>query len=337
MNTKETKKPNPILNKDKIIFEQEDSIAGIESVFSFKDGDLLVFQNKFSIIYDGKTFNKKLKLDFLGASCAFCYLSEKEFILLKDFYFSLYRFDKNRTNFKEIYTVDKNKYQETNKKIFNLSNNNLISLAEIYFTPVIKVFGRIEDNYELIENHNLKDIDEVINLENDEFLTIKKFMNQDYILLKVYNNKDYIVNRKNEINCILNGKRRIYFSDLPILKVDKNKILIGGIMFLNIICTETLQLETTIKISPQIKSLRLLGNNCIILIETLKNFKEIKYNLTRVWINFIMNDIIKKESIDITEEMGEFKTLFGIHNYMDKGLATIGDQYQLKIYENLVD
>ena len=57
----ENKKTKKILNEDKIIFEIEDEMTGIESIFTFKDGDILVFKNNIcSIVYDGKTFNKNI-------------------------------------------------------------------------------------------------------------------------------------------------------------------------------------------------------------------------------------------------------------------------------------
>ena len=71
---KSNKKELNILNKKNIIFEYEDILKGIESIFCFKDGDFLVFKNTFSLLYDGKTFEIKLELDFLGALCAFCYI-----------------------------------------------------------------------------------------------------------------------------------------------------------------------------------------------------------------------------------------------------------------------
>ena len=70
------KKEANILNNKNIIFEHEDIIKGIESIFSFKDGDFLVLKNTFSLLYDGKTFQIKLELGFLGALCAF-YIYQK--------------------------------------------------------------------------------------------------------------------------------------------------------------------------------------------------------------------------------------------------------------------
>ena len=344
----ENKKEKKILNEDNIIFEIEDEKTGIESIFSFKNGDLLVFKNNIcSILYDGKTFSEKLELSFLGALCSFCYLNEEEFIVIKDFYFSLYKFENNRTNCKLVTTINKNEYQEINKKIFCLSNNDLLSVSELYFEPIIKIFRRITENnqfkeYKLLDNYKLDEIGDVINLEDDKFLTIKKNQNKDNILLKIYSNKNYIILKNNRIQCTVNNKRRIsFFSDLPFFKVNNNRILFGNTSFLYIFGIDTLELETTLKISPKIRGIRMLRDNSIILFESNKELiglrSVLSYYISKVQIDFENNEFIKKETEVITEKIGEYKTLFNICNYLDNGLATITDQYKLKIYKNMID
>lgn len=329
---------NKILNKENIIFIHEDSKGGIESIFSFKDGDLLVFKNTFSIIFDGNTFQQKLVLPFLGAICAFLYLSEEEFILLKGNHFSLFKFKKGRTEYQKLYTVT-NDYEE-NKKIFHLSNDNLIKLGEFNFEQIIKIYQRNNNgsspSYNIIENTELKDIDCVYNLEQDEFLTIQNIQNSDEIFFKVYSNIDYTILRFNRINCTVNNKRRIYFSQMPFFKVGKNKILYGSIFYLNIFGIDTLELETTVNISESIKDIKLLSNDCIILVECQDiNWKEKNYFLTKIWFDFEKNEIKKKETTDITDKTGDYKTLFNIYNYLDNGLATISDHSKLKVYKNI--
>lgn len=338
---------NSLLKKENIIFEHEDRINGIESVFFFKDGDILIFKNTVSVIYDGKTFKEKIKLTFLGALCAFCYLSEEEFILIKDEHFALYTFKNERKTCEVISKVYHHNLNdlEKNKNIFRLSNDDLINIRLIRLEPIVKLYRRVEDknkckSYELIDNNELNDIDEVINLEKDQFLTIKKFQNLDQILFKVYSNKDYSILTFNRINCRAHGKRRIFFSDLPFFKVKKNKLFMGSISYFNLFDIDTLELETTINISPEIRLIQVLNNNCVFFVECDKILeglkRNVKYDLTKVIIDFESNDIIKKESNDITDEIGEYKTLFNIFNYLDNGLATITDNYSLKIYKNLI-
>ena len=116
----------------------------------------------------------------------------------------------------------------------------------------------------------------------------------------------------------------------------------GSISYFNIFDIDTLELETIINISPEIRSIQLLNNKCALFIDYedynisfwgLK--RSVKYNLTKVFIDFETNEIIKRESHDITNELGEYKTLFYVYNYLDHGFATITDNCLLKIYKNV--
>ena len=142
------KKETNILNNKNIIFEHEDIIKGIESIFSFKDGDFLVLKNTFSLLYDGKTFQIKLELGFLGALCAFCYISEDEFIVIKDYLLTLYKFKNNRTACDEISIIHENYlHEEQNKKLFKLSNNDLLNITQnLLYPKKYRIFRRIEEN-----------------------------------------------------------------------------------------------------------------------------------------------------------------------------------------------
>ena len=122
----------------------------------------------------------------------------------------------------------------------------------------------------------------------------------------------------------------------------KNKLFYASISYFNIFDIDTLELETIINISPEIRSIQVLNNNCALFIDYedynisfwgLK--RSVKYNLTKVFIDFETNEIIKKESHDITNELGEYKTLFYVYNYLDNGFATITDNCLLKIYKNV--
>ena len=112
-----------------------------------------------------------------------------------------------------------------------------------------------------------------------------------------------------------------------------------GISFINIIETDNLELETTIKISENIIDLRLLNNNYIVFVEQYKALvgwkQELKFYLTKIWIDFDYNDLIKKESNEITDELGEYKALFRIFSFGDTGLATITEQNKLTIYNSI--
>jgi hypothetical protein len=334
-----------ILNKENLIFEHKDEKSGIESIFCFKDGDIIVFKNTFSVLYDGKTFEEKIKIKDLGALCAFCYISEDEFILLKQSYLALYRFSNSRKALEKIAIIHENVLEE-NKKLFVLSNNDLLNITQISLEPQrSRIFRRVEDNheflmYDLLPDNLLEDIvdiEYVINLEDDEFLTFKRVLYPEEILLKVYSNESYLIKRFNRIKCILGSKRMIYYSNLPIFKM-KKKILLPGVCFLNIIDVITLELETTIKISEEIKDIQIFGDNCMALFECYRDYIENKrifdFYLSKVLIDFESNYMIKKERMKINDEAGIYKTLFKVFNYKEKGLATITDQNYLKIYKN---
>ena len=343
---KEESTSEKILNEENKIFEHNDIIKGIESIFCFKDGDILVFKNTYSILYDGKSFKEKLRISFMGALCAFCYLSEEEFILLKDSYLSLYKFSNNRTQLKEICVIHKHNY-ENNKKIFVLSNNDLLNIYQVCINPLeYNIFRRIENNNEFVRYdllspaliEEIKDIEYVVNLDKDEFFTMKSFSNTDEILLKVYSNENYFIKRFNVIKCRINSKRRIYDSTLPLFKM-KKKILIPSVCFFNIIDIETLELETTINISEEIKDIQIFDDSFIIFFECYRDFENLKrtfrFYLTKVWIDFETNNILRKESYKLNDESGEYKTLFKIFKYKENGLATLADQNYLKIYNKV--
>lgn len=122
----------------------------------------------------------------------FCYLSENEFLVMKNNYFSLYKFKNNRTSYEIITTVQCSPNEE-NKKIFKIFKNDILNICEykFQFQPSIKIYTRIDDNngstinYELISDNVLTDIDEVINLEDTfQFLAFKKYENLNEILLR---------------------------------------------------------------------------------------------------------------------------------------------------------
>ena len=78
---KEEPKPNnSFFNEDKIIFKYESGNTRIDSVFVYNNGDIFIFKEEETILYEGKTFNKLLEVNFIGSVYCFCYLSEEDFI-----------------------------------------------------------------------------------------------------------------------------------------------------------------------------------------------------------------------------------------------------------------
>ena len=68
----ENNEKKTILDNEKIIFSFENSGLMIDSVFTFKDHDFLIFEGKISILYDGKTLEEKLKLKVVQMLFAIC-------------------------------------------------------------------------------------------------------------------------------------------------------------------------------------------------------------------------------------------------------------------------
>jgi len=343
----ENNEKKTILDNEKIIFSFENLGLMIDSVFTFKDHDFLIFEGKISILYDGKTFEEKLKLNFIGSLNAFCYLSEDEFLVMKDNYFSLYKFINNRTSYKIITTVQCTPNEE-NKKVFKIFKNDILNICEYkyQFQSNIKIYTRISDNkdtiinYELISDNVLTDIDEVINLEDTfQFLAFKKYENLNEILFKIYDYGHNIV-KFNRINCLNSSKkRRIFMPQFSLCKVNKNKFLTASVNFIYIFDVETLELETTIKVFSEIKRLTILNNRFLMLVLNNSEFKDYKreehYFICKILFDFEYNSIKKMENNEITDEVGEYKTLFNIFNYQDNGLITISDHCFLKIYKDI--
>jgi hypothetical protein len=335
-----------ILDKEKIICSLEDKTSMIDSIFTFKDHDFLLFKSTFSILYDGEILKEKLNLNFIGSSNAFCYLSENEFLVMKNNYFSLYKFKNNRTSYEIITTVQCSPNEE-NKKIFKIFKNDILNICEykFQFQPSIKIYTRIDDNngstinYELISDNVLTDIDEVINLEDTfQFLAFKKYENLNEILFKVYDYGHNIV-RFNRVNCFSSKKRRIFMPQFSFYKVNKNKLITSSIYYIYIFDIETLELETTIKVFSEIKRFIILNNRNIMLVLYNSEFKDLKreehYSICKMLVDFENNSIEKTENNEITDKVGEFKTLFNIFNYHDDGLITISDHCFLNIYKDI--
>ena len=105
-----------------------------------------------------------------------------------------------------------------------------MNIYQVCINPLeYNIFRRIENNNEFVRYdllspaliEEIKDIEYVVNLDKDEFFTMKSFSNTDEILLKVYSNENYFIKRFNVIKCRINSKRRIYDSTLPLFKMKK--------------------------------------------------------------------------------------------------------------------
>ena len=193
----------------------------VESIFIFKDGDIIIFGigESFSTLYDGKTFKSKTTLDVTSDSCFF-YLTEEEFGLCISYKFSLKQFEKNRTSYTSIQTFPTKQF-ETGKSLLKLSNGDILFFKFYMGSMAISVYRKAKENSDSIFNaedlYQLQDFriencEDIIELNEKEFLGYKKMISSESLELKVYNNENYQVKKVNSIKTEVDKKKRLYFT-----------------------------------------------------------------------------------------------------------------------------
>ena len=323
-----------------VIFKETKEKEGIESAFTFKDGDILVFKNNIhSTLFDRRDFHSKLELYSIGSLYCFCYLNEEEFVSIKREYIEFYKFLDDRTKILEIQRINAFPSFEFHK-IIKLSNNDLINLICINLERKLQIFQKKDGKYswsEEIKEPN-KDVDEIVDLGNNEMLTKKMDNCKDQLILKVYRTTDYEKLREHTVDLVFEGRRRIYFT-LPLLKVkNKNKIIGVGMFKFFILDTIDLHIETMIKFDKHVIDLIQLNNGDLMLMTLIKgNFlhdekENDKYFFDKVKIDFDLNNMISEENMEIQDNFCSYKTLTKIGNYINNGLIVITDNSEIKIF-----
>ena len=352
-----------MLNKGKIIFKYE--AQNIDYVYAFKDGDFIVFGDtrpkelsslkRLSSLFDGKTFKSKMILEVSSDSCFFD-LKDNEFGLCIDYNFSIYRFNSDRTESTKIQTLGINQF-ETGKKLIKLLNGDILFLKNEIPTSNISVYKKESDKsnldkyfYTIQNQFHITDCEDLIELNENEFLIYKKLIQTPESLeLKIYNNNNYQIVRKNSIKAEFkdnnnNIKKRLYFTT-NIFKASNEKLIAGGCYNLFIIDLKTLELETMIKLEKTIEKILIRDKNNILILsyqtesyrkntgrEVNPNFR--KYFIQKLDIDFGINEIIRNEEIDITEEVGKYNSFYEIYNYTDNKLASLIDKSTFIIYDD---
>ena len=112
-----------MLEKKKIKFQYKS--REIESAYIFEDGDFIIFANekskfvgedkKNSTLFDVKTLKSKLILNISSESCFFD-LKDYEFGLCLNYDFRIYKFNNERTEYKEIQALKLQQF-ETGRKL----------------------------------------------------------------------------------------------------------------------------------------------------------------------------------------------------------------------------
>ena len=332
--------PNAFLSKKKIIFKYENQKEIIDSAFIFKDGDIIIFKNTYSQIYNTKTNKQKLILNFLGSISFFCYLNEETFISNKNSYFTIYKFLNNRSDLQQIQRIN---FPDNyfSRKIFHLTNGDIICQTYLHLETRLLIYTKKNNDEKYL---GLKDyspiiinVDEIIELNIDKFLTIKKTIN-DELIFKIYNTQDYKLVKSNTIYLRSDRTKVIYFI-FTFSKINENKIINGNLNNIFIFDLQMLDLETIINFNDfKINKLKYINNETILLIgeDEECNKKNIglenRVIFKRLKMDFCLNDIIDEKDEDMTEYIGKFISLFQIDAFWDKEIYTLVGKSILRIY-----
>lgn len=332
-------------NKPNIKFNYNVSFSfnnQINGVFIFPDGDFIIFEKYDSSLFDSKTLKQKLRFDN-NIENNFNYFSNDEFGLmdLPD-RLEICKFQKNRTCYQTLQKIDL--FKVNLKKFIRISNEDIIILRTYLGKVITDIFRKRGSEYFEESKYQIGNVDNIIELDQNEFLTYKKSNVPEGLELKIIKNKNYELKKKNFINSNTksNNKKRFYFLT-EIYKIKNfNKLICGGAYEIFIIDINELDLETTIKLDKTIKDILLRNNGDIFALSYEKKLSEEnathkydwEYYLKNIKINYEKNDKIKEEEKILRENIGSFNSFFSIYNYMENGLLTISDKNQVIIYDN---
>jgi len=332
-------------DSNKIKFKYS-SLFKVESIFIFKDGDIIIFGNgeSFSTLYDGKTFKSKCTLNVTSDSCFF-YLTEEEFGLCISYKFELKKFENNRTSYTSIQSFPTKQF-ETGKSFMRLSNGDILFFKFYMGSMAISVYRKAKDNlgsmckaddlYQL-QDFRIENCEDIIELNEKEFLAYKKMIFNESLELTVYDNENYKAKKVNSIRTEVNRKKRLYFTT----KIYKNgnKLLCGGCYKIFIIDLDSLELETTIIISKVVDKILIRPNGRIYVIAYDDSLYKTKrhFFIQDLKIDFTTNELIENKEINVTDFLEDKQRIissFDCDNYFNNGLAVILDRKELLIYES---
>ena len=317
----------------------------VESIFIFKDGDIIIFGNgeTFSTLYDGKTFKPKVTLNVTSDSCFF-YLTEEEFGLCISYSFGLKKFEKNRTSFTAIQSFPTKQF-ETGKSLVKLSNGDILFFKFYMGSMAISVYRKNEnfdplshaDDLYQLQDFRIENCEDIIELNEKEFLGYKKMISSESLELTVYNNENYQVKKVKSIKTEVDKKKRLYFTT----KIYKNgnKLICGGCYKIFIIDLDSLELETTIGITKVVDKLLIRQNGRIYIVAYDDSLYKTKrhFFIHDLKIDFTTNELVESKEINVIdfiqdEESNIFS--FDCYNYFNNGLAVVLDRRELIVYEN---
>ena len=351
----------------KVLFNYEQ--VYLDSFYVFDDGDFIIFgvpdnileneqttqinDRRKSAVFDKKTFKPKVVLDISGLA-SFFNLANNEFGICKDSsFFEIYKFNTDRTSFKEVQTFS-NFEGGSSKDIKQMLNGDIL-ITRVYVGYNGKYVYRKNDNNPKYAPYGekflfqLEDIDELINLNDKEALGYKKNYAVDSLILKIISIDDYKIIRQNEIKFKDNNNEMRLYTVQPIYKIHKNKLVTYGTKCLYIFGLDNLELETTIYFDKNITKILIRPKENIFLFcrkenKIFKNKREhdgtkffYEQFLYNIKIDFETNDLIETKEENITDYCGENKELFGLFNYINNGIIALIDKSKIIIYENCDD
>jgi hypothetical protein len=318
----------------------------VESIFIFKDGDIIIFGigESFSTLFDGKTFKSKTTLDVTSDSCFF-YLTEEEFGLCISYRFQLKKFENNRTSYTSIQSFPTKQF-ETGKSLLKLSNGDILFFKFYMGSMAISVYRKAKENSDSIFNaedlYQLQDFriencEDIIELNEKEFLGYKKMISSESLELTVYNNENYQVKKVKSIKTEVDKKKRLYFTT----KIYKNgnKLICGGCYKLFIIDLDSLELETTIGITKVVDKLLIRPNGRIYIVAYDDSLYKTKrhFFIQDLKIDFNTNELVESKEINVIDFLQDEESnifSFDCYNYFNNGLAVVLDRRELIVYEN---
>jgi hypothetical protein len=311
----------------------------IDSCLSFDDGDFILMitgnAKDCPILYDGKTLKPKLNLRMKYERLFI--LDSHQIGIFSKLKFELYNLNEDRTEIKFDQTILP-KGSATGLNLKKLSNNDLL-LSSFYLGSYdVAVYRKVDNIYEIQNQFLTADLDEIFEINKDEVLGYKLSSSPEFLTFKVLSNDNYKLIRKNEIPFILKDKkRRIYLSQpIIIYKLSEDKLISFGSNKIYIFDIKTLELETTIKILRYIIKVlkRPKGNILLFTCNHYLLMKNGEYYLNNIKFDLKNNEIIFDKEKNITNELGEHKTIFDFFNYKENGFVTITDNNNIIIYDN---
>ena len=187
------------------------------------------------------------------------------------------------------------------------------------------------------KDFRIENCEDIIELNEKEFLGYKKMISSESLELTVYNNENYQVKKVKSIKTEVDKKKRLYFTT----KIYKNgnKLICGGCYKLFIIDLDSLELETTIGITKVVDKLLIRPNGRIYIVAYDDSLYKTKrhFFIQDLKIDFNTNELVESKEINVIDFLQDEESnifSFDCYNYFNNGLAVVLDRRELIVYEN---